>query len=148
MKRHLTRYFVAMLITTAILMAVALFFYNKMLSLSGQHYNFLPISVGYFAVLTSLIHILLVRSLYKEPRLFIRNFLFITVAYMLVNLFIILLFVFASRDNITAAKYFVLTFLVLYLSYLVLEAVSLSIFVLQRRREEKAKQAEESPVDF
>ena len=139
MKRHLVRYFITMFIVTAILMVVAMFFYNKMLSIDGRHYNFLPITVGYFAVITSLVHLVLVRSIYKEPRLFVRNFLFITVAYLLVNLFAILLFVFTHMDDITAAKYFILTFLVLYLCYLILEAVTLSIFVLHQRREEKRK---------
>ncbi|MBP5535565.1 MAG: hypothetical protein J6X62_02100 [Bacteroidales bacterium] len=145
-KQHFKRYFTAMAVVTLLLLVISVAAMWKLNS-EGHLFFFMPVSVVYFCVITSLLHVVIVNSCFKDPRSFVKNFLLLSVGYLLLNLFVILIFIFNHMKDVHAAKYFTVTFLILYLAYLVLETVSLSLFVTRQRREAQQKLAEEASAE-
>lgn len=85
----------------------------------------------YFALITGLMHYGIVKSFYKDPRTFVRNFLGITVG----SLFLHLCVLFAwSLTHIQTAKIFILGFCVCYVASLIFETVALILVVRNARR--------------
>lgn len=86
----------------------------------------MPLIVLYFAIITGIEHCFIVKSAYKEPRIFIRNFLGATVGVILIHLVVILSYAFTHMEQ---AKLFLLTFLIGFAIYLAFETAELIHFV-------------------
>lgn len=90
----------------------------------------MPILVIYFAIVTGVLHNFVVKSAYKDPRTFIKNFLGGTVGTMIMHLVFVMAY---SFTHLESAKYFLVAFLVDYAVYLIYETVELVFFVKKNR---------------
>ncbi len=80
----------------------------------------------YFAVVTGVLHRIVVRAAYRDARVFIKTFLTSTVVTLLVHLAVLSLYMFT---HVPQAKLFALAFAVGYVVYLVFETMQLVAFV-------------------
>jgi hypothetical protein len=85
----------------------------------------------YFAVITALMHYGVVKSFYKDPRTFVKNFLGITVGSLFLHLCVLFIW---SLTHIQTAKVFIIGFCICYVAYLVFETVSLVMVVRKARK--------------
>ncbi|MCF0212438.1 MAG: hypothetical protein HUK17_06055 [Bacteroidales bacterium] len=99
----------------------------------------LPIAVLYFAVVTGVSHSLTLKSMQKEARLFVKNFLLLSVGTMMLHLVIIFCYaiyqMFVTKQ-IDDAKRFIVAFAVLFVVYLVFETLELILFIRKQKKEQ------------
>ncbi|MBQ9547095.1 MAG: hypothetical protein IJU90_07400 [Bacteroidales bacterium] len=98
----------------------------------------MPLAVLYFAVVTGVQHTLVVRSVYKAPRVFVKTFLGLTVGSLLLHLVVMSAYMFTHLQH---ARLFALAFAILYVVYLVFETIELISFVRAYQREVDAANA-------
>ena len=123
------RYYTSLIIVTIILILAAfctLWFGN------GIFQTLFPVLPLYFAVITGLQHYTVVKSLYKDPRTFVKNFLGLTVGGLFLHLVVLCLWAFT---HITTAKNFIIAFCICYIVYLAFETVQLVLLVKRKRNE-------------
>ncbi len=99
---------------------------------SPLYYPILPCIPLYFGLVTGLQHYFVVKSAYKDPRIFVKNFLMLTVGVLLLHLIIIVLWAFTHAQ--TSAKAFLLVFCLCYIAYLAFETTALVLFIKNQRK--------------
>jgi threonine/homoserine/homoserine lactone efflux protein len=92
----------------------------------------MPLLPLYFAVVTGLQHYVVVKSLYKDPRSFVKNFLGVTVGSLFLHLVILCLWAFT---HMTTARTFIIAFCICYIVYLAFETIQLVLLVRRKRNE-------------
>ena len=123
------RYYITLIIVTIILVLAA---YCTLWFGTGYYQNILPLLPLYFAVVTGIQHYAVVKSLYKDPRTFVKNFLGLTVGALFLHLVILCLWAFT---HMTTARTFILAFCVCYIVYLAFETIQLVLLVRRKRNE-------------
>ena len=125
------RYTVILILVTIVLILGAfctLWFGN------GYFQPVMPFLPLYFAIVTGLQHYVVVKSFYKDPRTFVKNFLGLTVGTLFLHLVLLCLWAFT---HIPEAKTFILAFCVCYIVYLFYEAIALVLLVKRKRDEQQ-----------
>jgi len=123
------KYALSLLVLTLVLVVASLFL---LWFAPASFQTILALLPLYFAVITGLIHYGVVRSFYKDPRTFVKNFLGLTVG----SLFLHLCFLFIwSLTHIPSAKIFIIGFCICYVAYLVFETLALLLVVRRARRD-------------
>lgn len=97
-----------------------------------KYQSILSILPLYFAVVTGVQHYAVVQSLYKDPRVFIKNFLGINLGSLFLHLIVLFIWAFT---HIPTARPFILGFCICYASYLIFETVALVMLVRNNRRQ-------------
>ena len=123
------RYYVSLIIVTLILVLAAFCTLWFAESLFQVVFSLLPL---YFAVITGLQHYVVVKSLYKDPRTFVKNFLGLTVGSLFLHLVTLCLWAFT---HVTTAKNFIIAFCICYIVYLAFETTQLVLLVRRKRNE-------------
>ncbi|MBQ4376696.1 MAG: hypothetical protein II793_03270 [Bacteroidales bacterium] len=95
----------------------------------------MPVTVVYFAVVTGFMHHFVTRSAHKDPRVFIKTFLGLTVGSLLLHLVVMTAYMFTHLQH---ARLFAFAFAVCYVAFLVFETVELVAFVRAYQREVEA----------
>lgn len=136
------RYYTSLVVMTLVLVLAAFFimWFDRPL-----YQTVMPAIPLYFAIITGLQHYVVVKSFYKDPRTFVKNYLGVTVGSLFLHLIVLCVWVFThlSGDPETAVqrafqnKVFILLFGIAFLTYLVFETVSLILLVNRKRKESK-----------
>lgn len=112
--------FTRSLITLSFLLIVISFCWNYFLpQFNSPHIIYI---VLYFFVSTAAIHHFLVKANTQSPQNFVRSYIAFTALKLLLNLMVIILYIFINRSQ---AIVFILSFLILYFIFLVFEIISL-----------------------
>ena len=82
-----------------------------------------------FHVVILIVHYVLLKSSEQRAQNFVRNFIATTFLKLLTYLFILVIFIVLNRENVKA---FIITFLILYLSYTVFETIAIIKFFKKR----------------
>lgn len=93
---------------------------------TGYFLMAMPLAVLYFTVVTGLEHWAIVKSVTKDARVFVKNFLGLTVGCMFLHLVVLCIYMFT---HLQTAKVFTIAFCILYVIYLVFETIELLLFV-------------------
>ena len=123
------RYYVALILVTIVLVLAA--FCTQWFG-TGLFQTVMPLLPLYFAVVTGLQHYVVVKSLYKDPRSFVKNFLGVTVGSLFLHLVILCLWAFT---HMTTARTFIIAFCICYIVYLAFETIQLVLLVRRKRNE-------------
>ena len=99
----------------------------------------MPLMVVYFAAVTGAEHYLVVKALHKDARTFIKTFLGLTVAKLLLHLVVLAAFMFANPQQ---ARLFAIAFAVCYIATLAFETIALSRYVRQYQKKNSPQQDE------
>lgn len=123
------RYFIHIIILTLILVIASFI----LLWSGSENYSFLiPIFVLYFAVITAIQHNVVTRSMLKDPRTFVKNFLGISVGAMMLHLVIVFAYAISqmkSANQAHNAKIVIVSFCILFVIFLAFETIELVLFV-------------------
>ena len=123
------QYYVTLIIITILLVLAA---FCTLWFADGIFQTILPFLPLYFAVVTGLQHYVVVKSLYKDPRTFVKNFLGLTVGSLFLHLALLCLWAFT---HIPTARTFVLAFCICYIVYMTFETIQLVLLVKHKRNE-------------
>lgn len=123
------RYSVALLLLTLMLVAAAFCTLWCGCTAFQPAMAVLPL---YFAVVTALMHYAVVKSFYKDPRTFVKNFLGLTVGSLILHLAVVCIW---SFTHIATAKAFIIAFAIGYIAYLTFETIAL-VMLIKRKRDE------------
>lgn len=123
------RYFIHIIILTLILVIA-----NFILLWSGSenYSSLIPIFVLYFAVITAIQHNVVTKSMLKDPRTFVKNFLGISVGAMMLHLVIVFAYAISqmkSANQAHNAKMVIVSFCILFVVFLAFETIELVLFV-------------------
>lgn len=123
------RYFIHIIILTLILVIA-----NFILLWSGSenYSSLIPIFVLYFAVITAIQHNVVTKSMLKDPRTFVKNFLGISVGAMMLHLVIVFAYAISqmkSANQAHNAKMVIVSFCILFVIFLAFETIELVLFV-------------------
>ena len=121
------QYYVTLIIITILLVLAA---FCTLWFADGIFQTILPFLPLYFAVVTGLQHHVVVKSLYKDPRTFVKNFLGLTVGSLFLHLVLLCIWAFT---HIPSARTFILAFCICYIVYLAFETVQLVLLVRSKR---------------
>lgn len=123
------KYLLSLLIVTGVLVLAS---FVLMWTGSSLFLRITPVIPLYFGVVTGLQHYFTVQSAYKDPRIFVKNFLMLTVGVLLLHLLLIVVW---SFTHIHSAKEFLLAFCICYVIYMVFETVMLVRFIKQQKKD-------------
>lgn len=98
----------------------------------GIFQTIFPLIPLYFALVTGLQHYAVVKSFYKDPRTFVKNFLGLTVGTLFLHLVLLCTWAFT---HIPQARTFILAFCICYIAYLAFETIALVILVKNQRQQ-------------
>lgn len=123
------RYFIHIIILTLILVIA-----NFILLWSGSenYSSLIPIFVLYFAIITAIQHNVVTRSMLKDPRTFVKNFLGISVGAMMLHLVVVFGYAISqmkSANQAHNAKMVIVSFCILFVIFLAFETIELVLFV-------------------
>lgn len=123
------RYFIHIIILTLILVIA-----NFILLWSGSenYSSLIPIFVLYFAVITAIQHNVVTKSMLKDPRTFVKNFLGISVGAMMLHLVVVFGYAISqmkSANQAHNAKMVIVSFCILFVIFLAFETIELVLFV-------------------
>ncbi len=122
------KYTVALIILTLVLILAS---FCTLWFAEGIFQPVLALMPLYFAVITFLMHYGVVKSFYKDPRTFVKNFLGITVGSLFLHLCVLFIW---SLTHVATAKIFILGFCICYIAYLAFETVALILVVRNARK--------------
>lgn len=91
----------------------------------------MPLLALYFGVVTAIQHWIVTRALYRSPRIFVQQFLGVTVGVLVVHLAVIAVYLFTHPAH---AKTFVIAFLVGFVVSWVFETLATIKFVREEKR--------------
>lgn len=126
------RYLLALILMTLGLAAASM---AVMYALPDRWLLAMPFLALYFGVITGVQHWIVTRALYRSPRIFVQQFLGVTVGVLVVHLAVIAVYLFTHPAH---AKIFVIAFLIGFVVSWVFETVAVIHFV----RDEKRKREE------
>ena len=124
------KYYISLIAVTILLVLAA---FCTLRFAQGIYQNIMPAIPLYFAVVTGLQHYVVVKSLYKDPRTFVKNFLGLTVGTLFLHLVILCTW---SLTHIPQARTFILAFCICYIVYLAFETVALILIVRNKRKQQ------------
>lgn len=123
------RYFIHIIILTLILVITSFI----LLWSGSENYSFLiPIFILYFAVITAIQHNVVTKSMLKDSRTFVKNFLGISVGAMMLHLVIVFAYAISqmkSANQAHNAKMVIVSFCILFVIFLAFETIELVLFV-------------------
>lgn len=108
-----------------VLLSFCLLWFNTGLFLTA-----IPLAVLYFSVVTGLMYFAIVKSAMKDPRIFIRDFLGLTVGAIFLHLIVLAAYMFTHLQQ---AKIFAVAFCILFAIYLTFLTVELVVFVKHQK---------------
>lgn len=123
------KYFIHIIILTLILVITS---FILLWSGSENYSSLIPIFVLYFAVITAIQHNVVTRSMLKDPRTFVKNFLGISVGAMILHLVIVFAYAISqmkSANQAHNAKMVIVSFCILFVIFLAFETIELVLFV-------------------
>lgn len=123
------RYFIHIIILTLILVIAS---FILLWSGSENYSSLIPIFVLYFAVITAIQHNVVTKSMLKDPRTFVKNFLGISVGAMILHLVIVFAYAISqmkSANQAHNAKIVIVSFCILFVIFLAFETIELVLFV-------------------
>lgn len=123
------KYYISLILLTIVMVLAA---FCTLWFAQGLFQPILPVIPLYFAVVTGLQHYAVVKSFYKDPRTFVKNFLGLTVGTLFLHLILLCTW---SFTHIPQARTFILAFCICYIVYLAFETISLVILVKNKRNE-------------
>ena len=126
---NMKKYYI-LLIATTIVMIVAVF--CTLWFAHGIYQPVMPFLPLYFALITGLQHYAVVKSFYKDPRTFVKNFLGLTVGSLFLHLAILCSW---SLTHIHQARTFIIAFCICYIVYLAFETITLVLIVKNKREQ-------------
>ena len=125
------KYYVSLILLTIVLIVAA---FCTLWFAQGVFQTIMPFIPLYFAVITGLQHYAVVKSFYKDPRTFVKNFLVLTVGTLFLHLVVICTW---SLTHIPEARTFILAFCICYIAYLTFETIALILLIKQQRKQQK-----------
>ena len=123
------KYYISLILLTIVLILAA---FCTLWFTQGVFQTIMPFIPLYFAVITGLQHYAVVKSFYKDPRTFVKNFLGITVGTLFLHLVVISTWAFT---HIPEARNFILAFCICYIAYLAFETIALVLLVKKQRNQ-------------
>lgn len=123
------KYYISLILITIVMVLAAfctLWFAN------GIFQTIMPLIPLYFAIITGIQHYAVVKSFYKDPRTFVKNFLGLTVGSLFLHLFILCTW---SLTHIPQARTFIIAFCICYVVYLAFETIALVLLVKNQRKQ-------------
>lgn len=123
------KYFIHIIILTLILVITS---FILLWSSSENYSSLIPIFVLYFAVITAIQHNVVTKSMIKDPRTFVKNFLGISVGAMMLHLVIVFAYAISqmkSANQAHNAKMVIVFFCILFVIFLAFETIELVLFV-------------------
>lgn len=118
-----SRFLVKLLLFSAIV-AVGVYFWEQF-GPAAFRTPMIWFSLGFFVMLTALLHFILVTTSKGDPKKFIRSYMLVTVLKLFASLLVVVIFMLADRAG---AKAFAITFMLLYFIY-----TGFEVFTLLRR---------------
>ena len=123
------RYYIALILLTMVMVLAS---FCTLWFAQGVFQTIMPFLPLYFAVVTGLMHYAVVKSFYKDPRTFVKNFLGLTVGSLFLHLVLLCSWAFT---HIPQARTFILAFCICYIAYLAFETLMLILLVRDKRRQ-------------
>jgi len=123
------KYYISLIAVTILLVLAA---FATLWFAQGLFQTIFPFIPLYFALVTGLQHYVIVKSFYKDPRTFIKNFLGLTVGTLFLHLVILSTW---SLTHIPQARNFIVAFCICYIVYLAFETLSLILLIRGQRRQ-------------
>ena len=123
------KYYIALILLTIVLILAS---FCTLWFAPGTFQTIMPFIPLYFAVVTGIQHYAVVKSFYKDPRTFVKNFLGLTVGTLFLHLVAISVWAFT---HIPEARTFILAFCICYIAYLAFETLSLVLLVKKQRKQ-------------
>ncbi len=123
------KYFIFLIILTIVLILAA---FCTLWFFQGVFQTIMPFIPLYFAVITGIQHYAVVKSFYKDPRTFVKNFLGLTVGTLFLHLVVICTW---ALTHVHEARTFILAFCVCYIAYLAFETTSLILIIKKQRKQ-------------
>ncbi len=123
------KYYISLILITIVMVLAAfctLWFAN------GIFQTIMPLIPLYFAFITGIQHYAVVKSFYKDPRTFVKNFLGLTVGSLFLHLVILCTW---SLTHIPQARTFIIAFCICYVVYLAFETIALVLLVKNQRKQ-------------
>lgn len=123
------KYYISLFLITIVMVLAAfctLWFAN------GIFQTIMPLIPLYFAIITGIQHYAVVKSFYKDPRTFVKNFLGLTVGSLFLHLVILCTW---SLTHIPQARTFIIAFCICYVVYLAFETIALVLLVKNQRKQ-------------
>ena len=123
------KYYISLILITIVMVLAAfctLWFAN------GIFQTIMPLIPLYFAIITGIQHYAVVKSFYKDPRTFVKNFLGLTVGSLFLHLVILCTW---SLSHIPQARTFIIAFCICYVVYLAFETIALVLLVKNQRKQ-------------
>ncbi len=123
------KYYVSLTLMTIVMVLAA---FCTLWFAQGIFQTIFPLIPLYFALVTGLQHYAVVKSFYKDPRTFVKNFLGLTVGTLFLHLVLLCTWAFT---HIPQARTFILAFCICYIAYLAFETIALVILVKNQRQQ-------------
>ena len=123
------KYYISLILITIVMVLAAfctLWFAN------GIFQTIMPLIPLYFAIITGIQHYAVVKSFYKDPRTFVKNFLGLTVGSLFLHLVILCTW---ALTHIPQARTFIIAFCICYVVYLAFETIALVLLVKNQRKQ-------------
>ena len=123
------KYYISLILITIVMVLAAfctLWFAN------GIFQTIMPLIPLYFAIITGIQHYAVVKSFYKDPRTFVKNFLGLTVGSLFLHLVIRCTW---ALTHIPQARSFIIAFCICYVVYLAFETIALVLLVKNQRKQ-------------
>ena len=123
------KYYISLILITIVMVLAdfcTLWFAN------GIFQTIMPLIPLYFAIITGIQHYAVVKSFYKDPRTFVKNFLGLTVGSLFLHLVILCTW---SLTHIPQARTFIIAFCICYVVYLAFETIALVLLVKNQRKQ-------------
>lgn len=123
------KYFVTLLsLTLALVIASFVLMWCK----SPLYVAIAPLIPLYFGIITGIGHYFVVKSAYKAPRAFVKNFLAITVGTLVLHMIVMTVYIFSHLHTATS---FLTLFCIGYIVYLLFETSALMLFVKRQKKQ-------------
>lgn len=123
------KYFVTLLsLTLALVIASFVLMWCK----SPLYVAIAPLIPLYFGIITGVGHYFVVKSAYKAPRAFVKNFLAITVGTLVLHMIVMTVYIFSHLHTATS---FLTLFCIGYIVYLLFETSALMLFVKRQKKQ-------------
>ena len=127
------RYIIALLLMTLGLVAAS---FVVMYACPDRWLLAMPLLALYFGIVNAIQHWIVTRAMYRSPRIFVQQFLGVTVGVLVVHLAVIAIYLFTHP---THAKTFVIAFLVGFVVSWVFETVATMKFVRNAKKQAESE---------
>lgn len=129
MKPIFLRFVLSLSVFSLVIISAGLVIFNYLLTENTLTTFSFVFACLLFHVVILIVHYVLLKSSEKKAQSFVRNFIATTFLKLLTYLLILVIFIVLNRENVKA---FIITFLILYLSYTVFETIAIIKFFKKR----------------